>query len=719
MIFTKNLSISASSPDEMKAAKILKDELISRLKIDVAITKNSSDINFVTKPFESKDIYEIAKRGECLDFSAFGIRGFIYCIGRLLRKSEIQDNKIIIPDDLCGKFAPDMKIRGHQLGYRTTPNTYDAWDYEQYRRYYLDLMFFGMNTVEHIPYQSGKSKRNSLMKYDEEEFLVKGCEIADEFDLDVSLWHPNYDNETDESAAKRRGELYSKIKRLDYVFIPGGDPGNLPADVFMSRCKAISKALKKSHPAAGLWPSVQAPHEYDNWGEVFTNEIQKLPDEIDGVIYGPNHAFPLDEVRKRIPDKYPLRFYPDITHNVRCEYPVHYDKQDWHFAFCNNLSRECTNPRPFEYAFLHKETRGYFIGSVSYSEGITDDVNKCIWSSLDFDFGSEVTGILEDYCRLYFPGQNSKEISNLIISLEKNWDSVPEENDKIDITYNQFNSLYKSNENLRENWRFVQLYLRSVCDKYIRDKRINDLSAITLAKNSSKEKAIEILESDYPSEIKALYDDIEMLCDKMFKLIGYQSSVEKYDADGWERGAILDTINLPVSDRKFLINVLKTCSAEQIKKAFEREKTDGIYYCVSVDGPALGRQKGEVYMNFQGDRPDTNDGTLPAAQFNVYDNYSFEYEFGELEISDYILRITWLSDKNDNSALTIKLNGNIIYEGKQFGEIDEEYSFLNHKKFVTAKYKVDSSFVSKNKNLLEMHESSMGVMFAEIRFDKI
>ena len=67
--------------------------------------------------------------------------------------------------------TPDKVIRGHQIGYRTTPNTYDAWSYEDYRRYYLDMMFFGTNIVEHIPYERGISKKNRLMKYDEEEFV--------------------------------------------------------------------------------------------------------------------------------------------------------------------------------------------------------------------------------------------------------------------------------------------------------------------------------------------------------------------------------------------------------------------------------------------------------------------------------------------------------------------------------------------------------------------
>ena len=113
----------------------------------------------------------------------------------LLRKLEKVDGGVRL-EDISGSYAPDKRIRGHQIGYRTTPNTYDAWSYEDYRRYYLDMMFFGVNTVEHIPYEKGVSNRNSLMQYDEEEFLVEAARIADEYDLDVSVWHPNNDGET-------------------------------------------------------------------------------------------------------------------------------------------------------------------------------------------------------------------------------------------------------------------------------------------------------------------------------------------------------------------------------------------------------------------------------------------------------------------------------------------------------------------------------------------
>ena len=86
----------------------------------------------------------------------------------------------------------------------------------------------------------------------------------------------------------------------------------------------------------------------------------------------------------------------------------------------NTLGRECTNPRPCEYREIHRLTRRYVVGSVSYSEGITDDVNKCVWSDMDFFPDVDVRDSLEDYSRLYFPSLPASEPILLLRSFGNN-----------------------------------------------------------------------------------------------------------------------------------------------------------------------------------------------------------------------------------------------------------------------------------------------------------
>ena len=578
--------IFADTAEAGRAADILVRELNARAAAVRTETREGADIALLTDPAICRDGYRIEDTFRCTSLIASGIRGHIFAIGMLLRKLE-KDGCGVRLGDIAGSYAPDKRIRGHQIGYRTTPNTYDAWSYEDYRRYYLDMMFFGVNTVEHIPYEKGVSNRNSLMQYDEEEFLVEAARIADEYDLDVSVWHPNNDGETVSEAAERRGKLYERVPRLDVVFPPGGDPGEFEAEEFIERCRAISNELKRSHPNAEMWPSAQQPHSIPAWGEDLIKELEKLPDEIDGIITGPNRAFEIDELRRRLPAKYPIRLYPDITHNVRCEYPVHFDRDDWHFALATGLSRECTNPRPREYRRIHRLTRRYVVGSVSYSEGVNDDVNKFVWSDMDYFPDCDLRTTLLDYSRLFFFGAPADTIADGILALELNWQCDPAENPTIDSTLETFERLRREYPFLNENWRFLQLLMRAECDKLLRSRRLFELELIRSARRAAfdgeLEDVREFLELEPGDEYLELRADISRIAQRLFRLIGMQLDVEHYGADSWERGAILETIDLPVTDREWLLGRLDHAMVdddpvEYMRRAFDRNRVDSDEY---------------------------------------------------------------------------------------------------------------------------------------------
>ena len=734
MINFDKFVIFADSSDAKKAAELFAEEIRLRTGGMSDFTDNADSANFIFRQADGicRDGYGIDCGENAVTVCASGIRGFIYGVGMFLRKIVPVCGVPVLTEDISGSYSPDKSIRGHQIGYRTTPNTYDAWSYEDYRRYYLDMMFFGTNTVEHIPYERGVSKRNRLMKYDEEEFLVKASEMADEYDLDVSLWHPNNDGETVEFAAERRGRLYETVPRLDVVFPPGGDPGEYGADEFVLRCKEISKALKKVHPNAQMWPSAQQPHSVPDWGEVFIGEMEKLPDEIDGIITGPNHAFDLETLRRRLPSKYPIRLYPDITHNVRCEYPVHFDRDDWHFALTTCLSRECTNPRPREYRLIHRLTRRYVVGSVSYSEGISDDVNKMVWADMDYFPDCDLRTSLLDYARLFFYGADPEAIADGILALELNWQCDPAENPTIETTLSAFENMQAEYPFLAENWRFVQLLLRAKCDWVIRRRRLFELSLIKLAEREINggrlDSARRILETDFDSDYKKQREDITALCQKMFDLIGLQTDIENYCADNWERGAILETIDLPVTDRKWLLGRLDAAKnaadpAEYMKKIINRNKvrSDEYYFSVALNGleECGAAQTGEIYMNFQGDRPNVNTGEMPVCMFKVYDNLTFKCKVGGLDFDgDYRLKITFTSRKDETTtAHKILVNGVAVYEGAQYGgEKDAEFdAAMLCDGFETATYLIPKELIHNGCIDLEFSEPQSGIMFSEFR----
>ncbi|MCR5151430.1 MAG: hypothetical protein K6B52_09445 [Clostridiales bacterium] len=714
------------------ASEILCGELLLRTgkSPEIISGKENAVFSFGYDPSCQKDEFKIDQKNDKIVFIASNRRGFIYAVGYFLRKIVKTEGGFGLAENINGFYSPSKKIRGHQLGYRDTPNTYDAWDLNQYERYYLELMFFGSNTVEHIPYEDGVSNRNPLMKYDEEDFLVEASLLAEKYNLDFSLWFPNNNTETSEQAVERRKKLFKRLPRIDIVFPPGGDPGDYPAGEFIDRCRKFSSVLKESHLNAEVWPSAQAPHGIPDWGERFIESMSECPDEIGGVIQGPNKAFEIDELRRRLPGRYPLRFYPDVSHNVRCDYPVHFDRCDWHFSLNAALSRECTNPRPLEYAKLHKMISPYVIGSVTYSEGITDDINKAVWADRDFDPSRTVGETLSDYCRLFFFGADTEKIVALINMLEFNWFGDPVDNSLIDITFEGFCSMLSAYPFLGDNWRFLQLYFRALCDYLVRYRRKFELklieNAYSLANSGDIAGCVSILSSSYDEEYIDLRSEMNSVADRLFKLIGLQLDCSHYFAKSWERGAVLETFDLPVTDRQWLlgrINIDK--GIEYNISLFERNKVDSdeMYYSVAYDGlDGTGCvQKGEVYLNFQGDRKNVNNGSLHTGMFNVYDNYSFFCKAAGLTAGcDYKLIVTFLDRKNpDSDSLTIKANGVTIYKGAMFGETDEDFNtkYLCDG-FTSAVYKIPHSCIENGCVDLVFSEDTMGVMFCEFRLIK-
>jgi len=734
----ENFCLFAADAAGKNAMDIFAQELLLRAnkKAEIVGSPSEADLCFVTdERIACKDFYRIRSVGGAgrLEISAKTVRGLIFGIGLLLRKSEIVNGRFTLIENICGEYTPDKSIRGHQMGYRTTPNSYEAWDYDQYRRYYLDLMFFGCNIVEHIPYESLEKRRNRLMKYDAEDFLVEASRIADEYDLDISIWYPNYDNQSIEDAVEMRKKLFERLPRLNVVFPPGGDPGNYDADEFVERTIAIGKALKEVCPNAEMWPSAQKPHTFINWGPDFIEEMEKLPREIDGVITGPNRAFDIDELRRRLPMQYPIRLYPDITHNVRCEYPVHYGRDDWHYALNTCLSRECTNPRPAEYRMIHRQTRDYVVGSVSYSEGITDDINKCIWTAMDVDPSATLYDALQDYARLYFVGAPAGRCADAILALELNWSADPAENPHIESTLMMWESLSVEFPMLNNHWRFVQCLFRAKMDTYCRRRRMYEMWLTEQAKKALElgdiERARGILMSPMEESCVALRTDIERMAAILFEQIGLQTDVDRYCADNWERGAVLMTIDLPITDRQWLLSriaMADTMPPEAritfLNRVLNRNKVakDEYYFSVAEHGlEVLGmKQMGEPYMNFQGDRPNVNNGTMPTCMFKLYDNYKLQCKAGGFTPGqDYKLRVTFKPTEYGQylNAFKVLANGKTVYEGKPFGgeknpQFDAE---LVAPGFETATYTIPADFFENGCVELDIGEKVAGVMITE------
>ena len=246
-------------------------------------------------------------------------RGALYGVGALLRNLIWAKGKAAVAATLDIATAPAYPIRGHQLGYRNAANSWDSWTPEQYDQYIRELTFFGVNSIENIPFQDDRV--TPLMKLPRREMIRRMSEICDRYGLDYWVWTPaDYDLKDAEARAKaldEHEELYRDCKELSGVFFPGGDPGNNPAQQVIPFLEDIARRLLPIHPDARVWLSLQ--HFNRKEIDYVVDYLKtKEPEWMAGLIAGPS-APPIPFTRGILPKEYKYRLYPDITHNKICQ----------------------------------------------------------------------------------------------------------------------------------------------------------------------------------------------------------------------------------------------------------------------------------------------------------------------------------------------------------------------------------------------------------------
>ena len=216
------------------------------------------------------------------------------------------------------------------------------------------------------------------------------------------------------------------------------------------------------------------------------------------------------------------------------------------------------------YAKIHQRFAHLTDGSIAYSDGVHDDVNKVVWSQISVDPSKDVREVLVDYARFFFGHQVSEKVADGILALERNWVGPVEENGGIETTFSYWTNLEIQHPTLKNNWRWQQLLLRAYYDTYvkrrkIREQKLEQQANLILAKASE----IGVLQAMENSELR---QKIISFCDALFSSIGLQTSVEKYRASGAERGAILDFIDYPLNNRWWLADEF-----DKIKKMLKWE----------------------------------------------------------------------------------------------------------------------------------------------------
>ncbi len=533
-------------------------------------------------------------------------RGEFYGMAWILRKAEIREGSIEIPESLDGiSMTPEYSLRGHQLGYRDKNNTYSAWQKEDFEAYIQDLALFGANAIELLPPKTDDNLYSATFLQDPYEIMKEVSAIIHSYHMDVWLWYPNVGKDyTDwsciDAELKEREKVFAEIPYLDAILVPLGDPGSLwPAAAFRLTEQFV-RIMHKYHPHAKVWVAPQHFQPEPGWYDEFYEEIAKEPDWVDGVCFAPWEQHTVSEMAERLPKKYRenIRNYPDVSHNTNCQFPV----PNWDFAFALTSGREGYNARPRQMKHIHNLIEPYTTGTITYSEGIHDDVNKFVWVDQDFDSKRQVEETLEDYVRYFIDPDMVSPLTEILLSLEDNWTGPIAENESIDSTYQKMIETDRhAPEKVKKNYRYQMVLLRVLTDywtkqKYIYDQRLEKqaLQAIGKAKETGSAAAIKEARSilnlakDRPAAEDTLFE-MEKLSDLLRENCKIQLTVGHHGGQRWIRGAYLETRDMPLNDYQFLMQRFK-----EIEKLAEEEKrTEGLLQLTLRDDPG----DGNIYCN--------------------------------------------------------------------------------------------------------------------------
>lgn len=524
-------------------------------------------------------------------------RGMLYGIGYFLRKITMEWDQVLVPEDIDIVTHPSFPLRGHQLGYRPKTNANDGMDEKQWEQYIRDLIVFGTNAIEIMPPITDDVESSPMFPRPQLDMMKRMDDILDKYDIDAWIWFPlmfgdytKIENEKKSLAESKR--IFSNLKRIDAVFIPGGDPGNVHPKVLFSYLQKQTELLHEFHPDAEVWLS---PQGFDkSWMDEFFDLLKSKPEWLTGLVYGPQMLMNINDFGARVNGSYPIRRYPDITHTFDSQYAV----PNWDFAFGATQNREPINPRPKAQAdIFHAADPKHNIGFITYSEGLNDDVNKVIWNGLGWNPNVNVHEILEDYSRYFIGEEYTHVFTQGLYNLEKNWEGSLINNRLVNVHYNMFQQMEKeASPQVRLNWRFQLALYRAYYDTYNRNRLLFETQleeraydvlrkAPVVGTLNAISEASRILNE---AKLKPVSEDIRArvfeLAEALFQSTRMQLSTYKYFATATRRGANLDLIDYSLNNALWLEDQFKKITLLDS----EAERLKGIDAVVNWNNPGPG-----------------------------------------------------------------------------------------------------------------------------------
>ncbi|MBQ5973533.1 MAG: hypothetical protein IJL69_04965 [Oscillospiraceae bacterium] len=606
-------TIGAVGENAVFAAKLLARELERRTGLSFAVGETGAIvIREDPAAAPAPEGYTLTAADGSAVLTGFDRRGCIYAAGRLLRECFWRSGGLELPEMEISTY-PKKPLRGAQVGYRNKTNAYSAWDMETYDRYLTDLMLFGANSVEFLPGRTDDADSSPCMKYNSHEMLCHTSRFAHELGLDVWIWYPNmivnksgrplpekgFLDETDDAARElnrmlreedaRREHDFATVPHIDHIMIPGGDPGDLEPEDLFAFSGRVAAILHKYHPKAGVWVSAQVMKNDESFKFRFYDQVVKKPAWLTGVVHAPWVSHVMSECRRRTPVELPIRNYADICHGLCCEYPYHALDPVWAVT----VGREAYNPRPRWHRRMQELNAPYNIGSLTYSEGIADDVSKMIWFDGEWDAGIPAVKTLRDFASMFISPAHADELASLLAGFEDIFEGPAVSNTAVGQVYAGLRAVEKAMKREgaqpgfgADSYRFAMPMLasafclltqkRAVRDGAIYAKAMDEQDAGGTAAEIAARMRADLAALDEPAD-RALYDEVWALADVCWDKIRWKVDERRHQSPAYDRGGFVETIDLPLCNSVWMkakLEQMEALSGEEERLAAIRALRD-------------------------------------------------------------------------------------------------------------------------------------------------
>jgi len=459
-------------------------------------------------------------------------RGVFYAVGEVLRRTIDREGRVGFPADLHVRTAPAFKVRGLTLCQGHTMRQLTgarAWTEQEWRKVLLDYALAGANTFT-LGFESrhDAARFEFVKSYGLDVLVSWSANIGSgppEWRAVEAIGRKNFlcpsVPEARQAILKAWEARLRNCPPYDYVRIKSGDGGGCECDrcrpfggVYIRLVEDMAKIVQKYSPHAEVFVANQkldnagdqAIFDYVNkaprpWMAAFcygpgSNAMGWMPgrrqdhrmDLFDHPGFGPHGRY-LQEILHQLPPSIDIVMFTDLTHWVYSQYglmdhelipdrnhelPPHwghwlYDKRP-DPAFEQVYNRRTFHARPRHYHRAFRETMGYTIGDVAYSEGHHDHLNTWMWQRLLWSPHRSVEDVVSEYARVWFGPEAADTMAQAIFQLEENLSASQDNRQGVD---RLIDLVRKAGQRMpagarKANYLWGQYMQKALLDRYVK-----------------------------------------------------------------------------------------------------------------------------------------------------------------------------------------------------------------------------------------------------------